>query len=314
MKVIFHYAAGTELTRRLDALASRGIDVKVIQPTDDAAFAKALPACEVLWHVLKPVTRAIIEAAPRLRLIQKMGAGVDTIDLAAAKEHGIPVCNLPGTNSQAVAEHALALMLAVLRKVPQFDRETRAGSGWAWSKERQAQLGEIHGRTVGLIGYGATASRLAPVLVALGADVVYWSRREAPGAIARFVTLDELIASSDIISLHVPLNDATRYLINAERIGHMKPGAVLINTARGELVEPVALFDALRSGQLAGAGLDTFAAEPVEPDNPLLTLEQVVVAPHIAWLTLQTFERSFGLMAENCLRLAASQEPRFRVV
>lgn len=314
MRVIFHYAAGAELARRLDGLTSDGLDVAVIPPTEEAAFAEALPSCDVLWHVLKPATRAVMEAAPKLRLIQKMGAGVDTIDLAAARERGIPVCNLPGTNSQAVAEHALALMLSILRKIPQFDRETRDGKGWSWPKERQAELGEIHGKTVGLIGFGAIASRLAPVLSVLGADVIYWSRREVTDAKARFVSLDELVTRSDIISLHVPLNDTTRHLIDAERMSRMKRGAILINTARGGLVDPAALLTALKSGQLAGAGLDTFAVEPVETDNALLALDSVVIAPHIAWLTLQTFERSFDRMAENCRRLAAGQELLYRVV
>ncbi len=313
MRVIFHYAAGAELARRLDALKASGLDVAVIPPAEDAAFAEALPSCEVLWHVLKPATRTLMDAAPKLRLIQKMGAGVDTIDLAAARERGIPVCNLPGTNAQAVAEHALALMLAILRKIPQFDRETRAGKGWSWPKERQAELGEIHSKTVGLVGYGATASRLAPVLSVLGAEVIYWSRREVADAKARFVSLDELIARSDIVSLHVPLNDTTRNLIDAGRLARMKRGAILINTARGGLVEPVALLSALKSGQLAGAGLDTHVVEPIEADNPLLALDTVVLAPHIAWLTLQTFERSFDLMAENCRRLAAGKELLYRV-
>ncbi len=313
MKVIFHYAAGQELARRLAALRSRGLDISVIAPADDAAFAAALPDCDVLWHVLKPATAAVMAAAPRLRLIQKMGAGVDTIDLAAARQRGISVCNLPGTNSQAVAEHALALMLAVLRKVPQFDQETRAGKGWAWPQERQAQLGEIHGRTVGLAGYGATASRLAPVLLALGAEVIAWSRSEPAGSPVRFVSFDELVERSDIVSLHLPLNDTTRNLFDADRLARMKRGAVLINTARGGLVEPQALVAALQSGQLAGAGLDTFAAEPVEPDNPLLRLDNVVVAPHVAWLTLDTFARSFDLMAENCRRLVAGEQLMFKV-
>jgi phosphoglycerate dehydrogenase-like enzyme len=314
MKVIFHYAAGDRLKERLRGLQKRDLSVTVIAPEEDASFTEAMKTCEVLWHVLKPVTRAAIEQAPHLRLIQKLGAGVDTIDLEAARARGISVCNLPGTNAYAVAEHAIALMLAVLRKVPHFNREMRAGQGWNWPIERQSSLGEIRGRSVGLVGYGATASRLAPILEALGAKVLYATRREVQEAHGTRVTLDELLERSDIISLHVPHNEATRGMFDRARIARMKRGAILINTARGGLVDQDALIEALRSGHLAGAGLDTFAIEPVDAANPLLALDTVVATPHVAWLTMQTFDRSLELMAENCRRLANGEELLHRVV
>ena len=314
MQVIFHYTAGDRLKERLRELKTRGLSVTVIAPAEDASFAEAMTTCEVLWHVLKPVTRAAIEQAPRLRLIQKLGAGVDTIDLEAARARGIPVCNLPGTNANAVAEHAIALMLAVLRKVPHFNREMRAGQGWSWPIERQGSLGEIGGRSVGLVGYGATASRLAPLLEAFGAKVFYTTRSEVPDARGTRVTLDELLERCDIISLHVPHNETTRGMFDRARIARMKPGAILINTARGGLVEQEALIEALRSGHLAGAGLDTFAIEPADATNPLLALDTVVATPHVAWLTMQTFDRSLDLMTENCRRLASGEELLHRVV
>jgi phosphoglycerate dehydrogenase-like enzyme len=273
-----------------------------------------MASCEVLWHVLKPATRRVIERAPSLRLIQKMGVGVDTIDLETARGRNVAVCNLPGTNAQAVAEHALALILAVLRKIPLFDRETRAGEGWRWPIERQGELGEIGGRSVGLVGYGATASRLAPVLAALGAKVFYTARRRVPDACGIYVDLDEMLERCDIISLHLPLNEATQGMMSRSRIAHMKPGAILINTARGGLVDQEALVEALRAGRLAGAGLDTFALEPVEGANPLLLLDNVVTSPHVAWLTMETFQRSIDLMTENCRRLAAGEALLHRVV
>jgi phosphoglycerate dehydrogenase-like enzyme len=314
VQVTFHYAAGDRLKERLRDLKTRGLSVTVVAPEEDASFAEAMKTCEVLWHVLKPVTRAAIERAPRLRLIQKLGAGVDTIDLEAARARGIPVCNLPGTNANAVAEHAIALMLAVLRKVPHFNREMRAGQGWSWPIERQGSLGEIRGRSVGLVGYGATASRLAPILEAFGAKVFYTTRSEVPDARGTRVTLDELLERCDIISLHVPHNETTRGMFDRARIARMKPGAILINTARGGLVDQDALIEALQSGHLAGAGLDTFAIEPVDATNPLLALDTVVATPHVAWLTMQTFDRSLDLMAENCRRLAAGEELLHRVV
>ena len=284
-----------------------------VPQADDAAFAAALPATEVIWHVLRPITAADVAAAPRLRLIQKIGVGVDTIDLDAARAAGVAVCNLPGTNSPAVAEHCIALMLAVLRQVPAFDRELRTEGGWAWPLARQGRLGEIGGRTVGLVGYGAIGRRLGPLLAAFGAEVLHAARNAVPDAAGAHVPLAELQARSDIVSLHLPLTEATRGLIGAAEIAAMKPGAVLINTARGGLVDADALAQALHSGKLAGAGLDVFPEEPVDPASPLLSAPNVVATPHVAWLTQETFARSLAVMAENCARLAAGRELLHRV-
>jgi phosphoglycerate dehydrogenase-like enzyme len=253
--------------------------------------------------VLKPCTAAMIAAAPKLKLIQKIGVGVNTIDLEAAKERGIPVCNLPGTNSRAVAELTLALMLATLRRLPRFDAALRRGT---WSDpELQDGIFEIGGRTVGLVGYGAIPRLLAPVLIALGCRLLYTSRHPVADALGEWRTLDALLGEADIVSLHLPLTEATAARIDAKAIARIKPGAILINTARGGLVDQVALVDALRSGRFAAAGLDVFAHEPPDPADALFALPNVVLTPHIAWLTTGTFDRSFVLAAENCRRLAA---------
>ena len=310
MKVVFHYAAGPALAAQLHA--SPGLEVDVCPENDDAGFLAAMAEAEVLWHVLKPCTAAVIAAAPKLRLIQKIGVGVNTIDIEAARARGIAVCNLPGTNAQAVAEMALLLMLATLRRLPQFDASLRAG-GWAASPEVQDHLGELHGRTVGLVGYGDIPKRLAPVLAALGCRVLYTARSPKPGAVGDFVDLPTLLAQSDVISLHVPLTPETTHLIDAAAIARMKPGAILINTARGGLVDQAALTAALASGRLGGAGLDVFAHEPADPADPLFRLDTVVVAPHVAWVTTGTFDRCFALAAENCRRLAAGEALLHRV-
>jgi phosphoglycerate dehydrogenase-like enzyme len=249
-----------------------------------------------------------------LRLIQKVGVGVDAIDLVAAQAAGVAVCNLPGTNTAAVAEHALALMLAVLRRIPSFDRETRAGQGWAWPLARQVQLGEIGGRCVGIVGYGAAGRQLGRLVSALGAEVIYAARAPVPDAAGRYVSVDELLSTSDIVSLQLPLTPDTRGIIGADRIARMKEGAILINTARGGLVDSLALAHALESGQIGGAGLDVFPEEPPDPESPLLHAPNVVLTPHVAWLTLETFERSFAVMAENCTRLADGRPLLNRIV
>ena len=239
---------------------------------------------------------------------------MNTIDLDACKAAGAAVANMPGVNSQAVAEMTLALMLSVLRRLSYLDPLTRRGEGWAPDPDLIDGAGEIAGRTVGFVGYGASASRLGAALEALGAQVIYTARSAKPGLAGRFVSLTSLLADADIVSLHVPLTLETRGLIGAEAIAAMRPGAILINTARGELVDEAALAVALASGRLRGAGLDVFVQEPVDPANPLLALPNVVVAPHMAWLTPETLDRSLAVAFENCRRLAAGAPLLNRIV
>ncbi|HEY0651431.1 2-hydroxyacid dehydrogenase [Phenylobacterium sp.] len=308
MKAVLHYRASTGFRLMLARqAATAGIEAVVVDETDDEAFAREIADAEVLLHVLKPVTAAMIAGAPNLRLVQKLGVGVNTIDLEAARAAGVAVANMPGTNSQAVAEMTLALMLSVLRRLSYLDPLTRRGEGWAPDLDLIDGVGEIAGRTVGFVGYGSAPSRLGAALEALGARIVYTARGPKPGLPGRFVTLAELLAEADIVSLHVPLMAETEGLIGREALAAMRPGAILVNTARGGLVDEAALVEALRSGRLGGAGLDVFAAEPVNPANPLLTLPNVVVAPHQAWLTPETLDRSLAVAFDNCRRLIAGQ-------
>lgn len=310
MNVVFHYGAGPDLASRLAAIPN--LRITACAEHDDAALGHLLPETDVLWHVLKPCTAAMIAAAPRLKLIQKIGIGVNTIDLAAAKQRGIPVCNLPGTNSRAVAELTLALMLATLRRLTRFDAALRGG---IWSDpELQDGIGELGGRVVGLVGYGAIPRLLAPVLVALGCRLMYTARSPQRDALGEWRPLDALLAEADVVSLHLPLSTETAALIDAGALERMKPGAVLINTARGGLVDQAALVNALRNGRLAAAGLDVFVHEPPDPVDALFSLPNVVATPHVAWLTTGTFDRSFALASENCRRLAAGEPLLHQVV
>ncbi len=312
MKVLFHYDVGPAFAAHSEALGEQGIEVSSCPQGDEERFRRLLADVDVLWHVLQPVSGKHIAGAPRLRLIQKIGVGVNTIDLDVAAAADVAVCNMPGTNSHAVMEMTLALTLATLRRLPLVDRLTREGAGWSFDPAFQDTFGEIGGRTVGLIGFGAVPSLLAPVLTSLGARVIYTAPSDKDVPYAR-VELDELIASSDIVSLHIPLTAETAQLINDERLRRMKPGAVLINTARGALVDEVALHAALVEGRLLAAGLDVLAEEPTPMDNPLLGLDNVVVAPHLAWLTPETFERSIGVAVENVKRLDAGEPLLHRV-
>lgn len=314
MKAVLQYRVSEATRRRLLQLAAGRVELEIVDPAEQDRFSRALRDADVLLHVLDPVTERTIVQAPSLRLIQKIGVGVNTIDLTAAKARGVAVANMPGTNSQAVAEHTLALMLAAMRRVTYLNNETRAGRGWSLDAAVFDAVTEICGSTVGLVGFGEVPRRLSPVLKALGARVVYAARTRKPDADAEACTLEELWDRADVISLHLPLAPETQHLVDANAIDRMKPGAILVNTARGGLVEEKALVAALRSGRLAAAGLDVLALEPAhDMDNPLFALENVVVTPHVAWLTPQTLERSFAVALENCDRLAGGRPLLHRV-
>lgn len=312
MRVLFHYEVGEQLDRYLRQHAGAEIDLVYCRQDDTARFADEMKSADILWHVLQPVTRAQIERATNLKLIQKIGVGVNTIDLEAARSANIAVCNMPGTNSRAVAEMTLMLMLAALRLQPRLDRLCRSGQ-WHPTQITAESLGEIGGRTVGLIGFGNIANTLAPVLAAMGATVIYSSR--APKDVPfECVELDTLLQQSDIVSLHIPLTPDTDQFINAQRLKQMKKRAILINTARGGLVDERALYQALSSGHLHAAGIDVFATEPTPPDNPLLKLDNLVAAPHVAWLTQETWQRSLHTALQNIEAIRTGTPLQHRVV
>lgn len=303
MKVVFHYDTGSGLTADLKSLAQQGISVQPVSVKDHDGFMHAMQDCDVLWHVLEPVTARHINNAPKLKLIQKIGVGVNTIDVVAANTKGIAVCNMPGTNAQAVAEMTLLLMLSALRRAPYFDTRTRRGDGWNFSPDIQDSLSEVAGKTIGFVGYGDIPQRLTPILKSMGASILYNATTPKDVQDAEYRGLDQLLAESDIISIHVPLTPATEKLITAASFKKVKRGAVLINTARGAIVDQDDLIDALNNGSLGAAGLDVFQTEPVSADNPLLQMENVSVMPHISWLTRETLDRSIAVAVENCIRL-----------
>ena len=221
---------------------------------------------------------------------------------------------MPGTNTRAVAEMTLALMFAALRRLQMFDAGVRSGQ-WVPSAQRSDGIGEIGGSTVGLVGYGAVPQLIAPTLTALDARVLYFALAGQSAAPGEWRALDDLLAESEIVSLHLPLTAETERLIDERRLGLMKRGAILINTARGGLVDQPALVAALRAGRLGGAGLDVLAgSSPRGPPGSQIALDNVVLAPHVAWLTDQTWERSLKVALENCRRLAAGETLVHRVV
>ncbi len=311
MKILFHFDTTDSLAAKTRSMAAP-FKVACCPESSDEAFEAEIGRTEVLWHSLKPVTAQVIARAPALRLVQKIGTGVNTIDLEAAKARRIAVCNLPGANGPAVAEMALLLMLACLRRLRDLDSAVRTPGGWHAVAGMQDSFGEIGGRTVGLVGFGAVPQVLAGWLATMGAKVVYCARTARECAYER-LPLPDLLARSDIVSLHVPLNELTQAMMSAASFAQMKPGAILVNTARGGLVDEAALVAALVSGKLGAAGLDVFAEEPPSPSNPLLRLPNVVASPHLAWLTQETLERCLTLAVENVRRLSAGEALMNRV-
>jgi phosphoglycerate dehydrogenase-like enzyme len=300
VRVLAHFTPGAKV---LDFVApeSDWLDIRWCAEDDDATFYRELPDAEVIWHVLRPISGTDLERGTCLRLVHKLGAGVNTIDVATATRLAIAVANMPGANAPSVAEGTLLLMLAALRRLPALDRATRAGRGWPSDPGLGETVRDIGGCTVGLIGYGNIAKQVEAIVTAMGADVVHTSTRDdgTPG----WRALPDLLATSDIVSLHLPLNEHTRHLLGATELATMKPGAVLVNTSRGPIVDESALVDALRSGHLSAAGLDVFAEEPVPADNALLALDNVVLTPHVTWYTVDTMRRYLEMAVDNCRRL-----------
>jgi len=253
----------------------------------------------VLLRGPTPFTPAVFATAKNLRIISKNGAGIDSLNLEAATAHGVAVMVANGANADAVAEHALTLMLCLTRDVPRFDRELRKG---VW-KDQRTLVRDFRGRSVGIVGYGNIGQRTARLASACGANVVIYSRSRVavPEAMQWEESLERLLGRVDILSLHCPLNEQTSKLIGEKQFQLMQPGALIINTARGRIIDEPALVAALRSGHLAGAGLDTFAMEPATPDNPLFSLPNVICTPHIASATTGAAAQVGTIAANNII-------------
>lgn len=291
-------------------LLSPTCEVRVLDayPSEDALIAACKDAHAILAR-LGTVTRGVIAAAPKLRIIARHGVGVDAVDLPAATERGIVVTTTGSVNAAAVAEYSFALLLALARKVVRADRGMRNGE---WS--RDALVGtELDGCTLGVIGLGAIGRRVARAGHGFGMRVLACDpavrRPEDPWVSA--VELDALLAQSDFVTLHVRLTPQSRHLVDARALARMKPGACLVNTSRGEVVDQAALIDALRAGRLAGAALDTYEDEPLPADSPLRRLDNVVLSPHVAGQTQAALVRVATAAATSILEELAGRRPRY---
>jgi phosphoglycerate dehydrogenase-like enzyme len=284
MKCIFLDSIGPE-TKQL--LLSQKPDDMVVEFWDEiAAEDKAVKLAEAraLITATYIVNGELLCRAPNVKIVQRLGVGTDNIDSAAAQKYGVAVGNVPGGNANGVAELTIGLILDLYRKISVLNQETKA-CDWSMWKYRTCSY-EMKGKVHGIIGFGNIGKRLAELSKAFGTTLLYYSRTRASAEVEKqyaitYMELDELLKHSDIVSVHLPLNDATRNLINAEKLALMKPNAILINVGRGNVINEPDLHQALIQGKLAGAAVDVWATEPVTKENPLLSLDNVIATPHV---------------------------------
>jgi D-3-phosphoglycerate dehydrogenase len=255
---------------------------------------------DIIMIANMPLSGEVISACKNLKFIDVAFTGVDHVDLEAAKSRGIQVSNAAGYSTQAVAELTVCMMLSLLRNIPQVEARCREG------KTKEGLVGsEIRGKTVGIIGMGAIGTRTAELLNVFGCQILGYKRHltgNEPSFI-EFTSLDELLSHSDIISLHCPLNEDSKHLINVDTIGKMKQGAYLINASRGPVVDSQALADALNSGYLSGAGIDVFETEPpLDTSHPLLNCKNTIVTPHVAFASVQSMEARAKIVFDNIIK------------
>ena len=278
-------------------LAGRAeLDYHDTLPTSEDALIERIRDAEFVINIRSSVkfTERVFDACPRLRILSVWGTGTDHIDLPSAARHNVVVTNTPGVSAISIAEHTLALLLAVARRIPQLDAATRAGR---WPRGQSAQL---YGKTCGIIGLGAIGRQFARLAAGFGMRVIAWTMHPKPGD--PIVDLDELYATSDVISVHLRLSPDTVGFIGEREFAIMKPTAILVNTARGAIIDETALLDALTTGRIGGAGLDVFATEPLPPAHPLTTLSNVVLTPHCAGVTPEALEAGLRMAVENIWR------------
>lgn len=309
--VIFDAYAANPGDLSWDEFAALG-DLTVYDRTAQEDAAARIGDAEVVFINKVRLTDEIFAACPNLKLVSILATGYNIVDLAAAKRRGITVCNVPGYSTRAVVQMTFALLLEICQQVGLHSGAVHTGR-WQtcpdfcfWDRP----LIELDGKTMGIVGYGAIGSAVGTVAQALGMKLLVTARHEKPVPEgARFVSLPELLAQSDVVSLHCPQTAENARMIDAGALAQMKDGAILLNTARGGLLDEQAVADALRSGKLLAAGMDVVSAEPIRADNPLLTAPNCFLTPHIAWAPLETRRRLQTISAEN-LRAFLAGKPQ----
>ncbi len=292
-------------------MAPSGFDL-VIAPARSAEYKDAMRDAEFLVGFVDGlVDEELYKTGPKLKLVQLLSAGYDKADIAAARKSGVPISNNGGANSVAVSEHAILLMLAVSR---QLVRQHASVSAGRWRGNSTPRVHELRGKTLGIVGLGTIGKKTARLAAAFGMELTYYDiarltedQEDALGV--RFRLLRELLRTSDVVTLHTPLNASTRHLIGAEELALMKPSAILVNTARGPVIDEEALYTALTTDVISAAGLDVFDQEPPQEDNPLFGLDNVVLTAHLAGPTFESNTARVRNAFDNVQRVARGDAP-----
>jgi phosphoglycerate dehydrogenase-like enzyme len=313
-KILFAPRQAEVILEIARSLTPPGFELVVADP-GTPEFYQAAADAEYYLGLARQMGGEFFRAAPKLRLVQLLSAGYDRVDVEAARKAGVPVANNGGANAIAVAEHTLLLMLAVLKRLVRFHNDVVAGK-WRVGDLAEARVYELAGRTLGIVGLGNIGKKVARRAAAFDMKVQYYDiarltedQEDALGV--RFVLLAELLRTSDVVSLHVPLDDTTRNMISTRELGLMQPSAILINTCRGPVVDEAALHRALTQGQIAGAGLDVMVEEPPAPHHPLFALPNVTLTPHSAGPTWENWTARFRNGFDNIQRVAGGGRPRW---
>ena len=296
--------------------------IRFLDSVSDQSIIKACEGADCLFTPasVSRINAFILENIPSIKIIQTMGVGFDHVDLPAAARLHIPLANVPGANATAVAEHTLGMLIALQRRLLESDAQIKTGNYAAYRNVLLREgIQEIRGSKIGLVGFGNIGRSFAKIVLALGASVSYYApHRLSPDAELQFPVefqpLDRLLATSDVVSLHLPLNDQTRGLIGARELSLMTPGSFLINTARGEIIDQAALAETLESARLTGVALDTLSPEPPEDGHPLLHLSaaaarRLLLTPHTAGVTLGSYKRMIEAALENMARVVRGEKP-----
>ncbi|MDE5840362.1 MAG: D-2-hydroxyacid dehydrogenase [Muribaculaceae bacterium] len=286
-----------------DGLKKLG-DVTVYDRTAPSDVVERSAGADILLTNKTVIDRHIIESLPDLKYIGVLATGYNVVDTAAAREKGITVTNIPAYSTDSVAQMVFSLLLAITNGVEHYTAENRGGR---WSRNADfcywdSPLTELAGKTMGIVGLGNIGSRVAAIALAFGMKVTALTSKtpdQLPAGVGKAENLDRLLRDSDVVSLHCPLTDSTKHLINASSLARMKPSAILINTGRGPLVDEQALADALNCGNLRGAGVDVLSCEPPAPDNPLLHARNCYTTPHLGWATVEARRRLMDIAVAN---------------
>ncbi|MEZ6060348.1 MAG: phosphoglycerate dehydrogenase [Planctomycetaceae bacterium] len=308
-------ALNAETGPHFDTLKAAGFECDVVPRNlnlwNEDVLTNAVQGYHGILAGSEPITAGVIANSPDLRVICRAGVGFDAVDLPESDRRGVVVATTPGVNHHSVAEHAIAMLMALARGFPRLDQEVRRGE---WTR---IALPRVMGSTLGLVGLGRIGRATATRAIGLGMTVIAADPFAAPEFVnehgIRLVSFDQLLSESDYVSLHAPVVPETRHMINADTIAKMKPTAVLINTSRGPLVDEPALVDALQTGKLRAAGLDVFETEPLPTSSPLLQLSNVILSGHVAGMDQESHDDTYAMAADTFIQLHGGKWPAERI-